>query len=143
MSADDAARRLRLFLSEPFEAGRHNRRIGKIRDIEKTIPAGPVPAPHREAPMSFLEETDPEIHDIIRKETERQARTLELIAAATLLAVLAGLPLDPLWARLAARPLVEATLDAGLQTWLTGLLYDAVTGWHDLGAVNAAAMPAA
>lgn len=81
MSADDAARRLRLFLSEPFEAGRHTRRIEKIRGIEKTIPAGPTPATHREAPMSTLKETDPEIHDIIRKETERQAYTLELIAS--------------------------------------------------------------
>ncbi|HSE14574.1 MAG TPA: ribose 5-phosphate isomerase B, partial [Candidatus Deferrimicrobium sp.] len=34
MSADDAERRLRLFLSEPFEAGRHSRRIGKILGIE-------------------------------------------------------------------------------------------------------------
>ena len=81
MSADDAARRLRLFLSEPFEAGRHARRIEKIRGIEKTIPAGPAPAAHREAPMSFLKETDPEIHDIIRRETERQAYKLELIAS--------------------------------------------------------------
>jgi glycine hydroxymethyltransferase len=81
MSADDAARRLRLFLSEPFEAGRHTRRIEKIRGIEKTIPAGPAPAAHREAPMSFLKETDPEIYDIIRKETERQAYKLELIAS--------------------------------------------------------------
>jgi len=31
--------------------------------------------------MSFLKETDPEIYDIIRKETERQAHTLELIAS--------------------------------------------------------------
>ncbi len=81
MSADDAARRLRLFLSEPFEAGRHTRRIEKIRGIEKTIQAGPAPAAHREAPMSFLKETDPEIYDIIRKETERQAYKLELIAS--------------------------------------------------------------
>src|SRR5512132_4070389 len=81
MSADDAARRLRLFLSEPFEAGRHTRRIEKIRGIEKTISAGPAPAAHREAPMTYLKETDPEIHDIIRKETERQAHTLELIAS--------------------------------------------------------------
>jgi glycine hydroxymethyltransferase len=53
MSADDAARRLRLFLSEPFEAGRHTRRIEKIHGIE----------------------------NIIRKETERQAYKLELIAS--------------------------------------------------------------
>jgi len=31
--------------------------------------------------MSFLKETDPEIYDIIRKETERQAYKLELIAS--------------------------------------------------------------
>ena len=54
MSADDAARRLRLFLSEPFEAGRHARRIEKIRGIEKTIPAGAAPAAQRGAPMSYL-----------------------------------------------------------------------------------------
>jgi len=47
MSADDAARRLRIFLSEPFEAGRHTRRLEKIRGIEKTIPAGPR-RPHTE-----------------------------------------------------------------------------------------------
>ncbi|TRZ99363.1 MAG: ribose 5-phosphate isomerase B [Deltaproteobacteria bacterium] len=81
MSADDAARRLRIFLSEPFEAGRHAVRLEKIRGNEKTIPAGPAPAVQREAPMSFLKETDPEIHDIIRRETERQAHTLELIAS--------------------------------------------------------------
>ncbi|HEX2720875.1 MAG TPA: ribose 5-phosphate isomerase B, partial [Candidatus Deferrimicrobium sp.] len=81
MPADDAARRLRLFLSEPFEAGRHTRRIEKIRGIEKIIPAGAAPAAQRGAPMSYLKETDPEIHDIIRKETERQAYKLELIAS--------------------------------------------------------------
>ena len=31
--------------------------------------------------MSYLKETDPEIHDIIRRETERQAYKLELIAS--------------------------------------------------------------
>ena len=81
MSGDDAVRRLRLFLAEPFEAGRHSRRIEKIRGIEKTIPAGPGPAPQREVRMSFLKETDPEIHDIIRRETERQAYKIELIAS--------------------------------------------------------------
>ncbi|TFH30019.1 MAG: ribose 5-phosphate isomerase B, partial [Deltaproteobacteria bacterium] len=81
MSADDAARRLRIFLSEPFEAGRHTARLEKIRGIEKTIPAGTEPSVQREEPMSFLKETDPEIHDIIRRETERQAHTLELIAS--------------------------------------------------------------
>ena len=81
MTGDDAERRLRIFLDGPFEAGRHDRRLEKIRCIEKTIPAGPAPADHREAPMSFLKETDPEIYDIIRKETERQAHKLELIAS--------------------------------------------------------------
>jgi len=81
MSEDDASRRLRLFLSEPFEAGRHTRRVDKIRGIEKTIQAGPAPAAQREAPMSFLKETDPEIYDVLRRETERQASTLELIAS--------------------------------------------------------------
>ncbi|GAB4230117.1 MAG: hypothetical protein OHK0028_04480 [Deltaproteobacteria bacterium] len=81
MSPDDAVRRLRLFLSEPFEAGRHARRVGKIRTIETTNPAGSGTAAPREAPMSFLKKTDPEIYDIIRKETERQARTIELIAS--------------------------------------------------------------
>src|SRR5512140_1821520 len=42
MTPDDAERRLRLFLSEPFDGGRHERRIEKIRGIEKTIPAGPA-----------------------------------------------------------------------------------------------------
>jgi len=81
MSADDAERRLRIFLSEPFEAGRHTRRIEKIRSIEKIIPAGSPPAANREEPMASLRETDPEIYDIIRKETERQAYKLELIAS--------------------------------------------------------------
>jgi len=35
MSPGDAVRRLRIFLSEPFEGGRHGGRLAKIRDIEK------------------------------------------------------------------------------------------------------------
>ena len=83
MDAGDAARRLRLFLSEPFEGGRHAGRVGKIRGIEEKIAAGPGTghAGRGGARMSFLKETDPEIYDIIRKETERQAYKLELIAS--------------------------------------------------------------
>jgi glycine hydroxymethyltransferase len=83
MDPEDAARRLRLFLSEPFEGGRHGTRIGKIRGIEEKYTAGPGrgPAGLGVHGMSFLKESDPEIHEIIRKETERQAYRLELIAS--------------------------------------------------------------
>lgn len=37
MDAADAARRLRIFLSEPFEKGRHARRLEKIARIEKRL----------------------------------------------------------------------------------------------------------
>jgi RpiB/LacA/LacB family sugar-phosphate isomerase len=35
MNPEDAARRLRMFLGESFEGGRHEKRIDKIRDIER------------------------------------------------------------------------------------------------------------
>jgi ribose 5-phosphate isomerase B len=37
MTADAAADRLRIFLSEPFEKGRHERRVKKIGSIEKRV----------------------------------------------------------------------------------------------------------
>jgi ribose 5-phosphate isomerase B len=40
MSVEDAVRRLRLFLEEPFEGGRHERRITKIHHIEKKNSTG-------------------------------------------------------------------------------------------------------
>jgi ribose 5-phosphate isomerase B len=40
MSVEDAVRRLRLFLEEPFAGGRHERRITKIHRIEKKNSAG-------------------------------------------------------------------------------------------------------
>jgi ribose 5-phosphate isomerase B len=40
MSPEDAVRRLRIFLSEPFEGGRHRGRLAKIRDIEKKNSTG-------------------------------------------------------------------------------------------------------
>jgi glycine hydroxymethyltransferase len=83
MDPGDAARRLRLFLTEPFEGGRHGVRVGKIRGIEEKYTAGPCEgaAGSGEPGMSYLKETDPEIHEILRKETERQAYRLELIAS--------------------------------------------------------------
>jgi glycine hydroxymethyltransferase len=83
MDPEDAARRLRLFLEEPFEGGRHGARVGKIRGIEEKYAAcpGSGAAGLGEPGMSFLKETDPEIYEIIRKETERQAYRLELIAS--------------------------------------------------------------
>ena len=83
MSVEDAVRRLRLFLTEPFEEGRHARRVAKIHDLEKKPSAGPGSgaAGQGEARMSHLKETDPEIYEIIRRETERQAFRLEMIAS--------------------------------------------------------------
>jgi len=83
MAPEDAVRRLRLFLAEPFEGGRHEGRLGKIRGIENTIAAGPGPGPagQGEPRMSYLRQTDPEIYEVIRRETERQAYRLELIAS--------------------------------------------------------------
>ena len=40
MSSEDAIRRLRIFLAEPFEGGRHRGRLEKIRDIEKKNSTG-------------------------------------------------------------------------------------------------------
>ncbi len=45
MSAEDAVRRLRIFLSEPFEGGRHGRRLSKIHDIERKNSTGHGPGP--------------------------------------------------------------------------------------------------
>ena len=83
MDPGDAVRRLRIFLSEPFEGGRHQGRLSKIRDIERTFSAAPGPGPvvQGEPRMSFLKATDPEIYEIIHRETERQAYRLELIAS--------------------------------------------------------------
>ncbi|MBE0603823.1 MAG: ribose 5-phosphate isomerase B [Deltaproteobacteria bacterium] len=83
MEAGDAERRLRLFLTEPFEGGRHAARLDKIRGIEANLKEAPgAGAPGQgEGRMSFLKETDPEIYEIIRKETERQAYKLEMIAS--------------------------------------------------------------
>jgi len=83
MEAGDAERRLRLFLSEQFEGGRHAGRIAKIRGIEANLKEAPgAGAPGQgEGRMSFLKETDPEIYEIVRKETERQAYKLEMIAS--------------------------------------------------------------
>jgi glycine hydroxymethyltransferase len=83
MDAGDAERRLRLFLTEPFEGGRHAARLDKIRGIEakfKEAPGAGMPG-QGEGRMSFLRETDPEIYEVIRKETERQAYKLEMIAS--------------------------------------------------------------
>lgn len=56
---------LSAFFDTPFESGRHLRRIEKIE----------------RAPMSFLKQTDPEIHDAIQKEILRQETSIELIAS--------------------------------------------------------------
>jgi len=83
MDPGDAVRRLRLFLSEPFEGGRHQGRVSKIRDIERSFSASPGAgtAGQGDPRMSFLKAADPEIYEIIRRETERQAFRLELIAS--------------------------------------------------------------
>jgi len=83
MDPGDAVRRLRLFLSEPFEGGRHQGRVSKIRDIERSFSAAPGAgtAGQGDPRMSFLKAADPEIYEIIRRETERQAFRLELIAS--------------------------------------------------------------
>ena len=83
MEAGDAERRLRLFLTEPFEGDRHAARLEKIRGIEANLKeAQGAGAPGQgDDGMSFLKETDPEIYEIIRKETERQAYKLEMIAS--------------------------------------------------------------
>ena len=83
MEAGDAERRLRMFLTEPFEGDRHAARLEKIRGIEANLKeAQGAGAPGEgDDGMSFLKETDPEIYEIIRKETERQAYKLEMIAS--------------------------------------------------------------
>ncbi len=78
MKADAAVARLRIFLSETFEKGRHARRVKKIRGIEKRIGRPGVQERSGER-MSSLKTVDPEIYEIIRRETERQAYGLELI----------------------------------------------------------------
>ena len=40
MTAEDAVRRLRIFLAEGFEGGRHGGRLSKIRDIERKNSTG-------------------------------------------------------------------------------------------------------
>ena len=40
MSAEDVVRRLRIFLAEGFEGGRHGGRLSKIRDIERKNATG-------------------------------------------------------------------------------------------------------
>ncbi len=83
MESGDAERRLRLFLSEPFEGGRHSGRIAKIRGIEANLKEAPGAGAtgQGEGRMSYLKDADPEIYEIVRKETERQAYKLEMIAS--------------------------------------------------------------
>ena len=66
---------LRVWLTTDFEGGRHQRRIDEITAIEN----GEIRC---DAPSSTpCAATDPEIADIIRRETERQNTTIQLIAS--------------------------------------------------------------
>ena len=65
-----------IWLDTPFEGGRHARRVEKIAALEQRLARTAAAAR-----MRPLEQVDPEIAKAIRGETERQARSLELIAS--------------------------------------------------------------
>jgi len=69
INAEEAKNLLKVWLDAKFEAGRHARRVEKISGVESALWAGP------------LRSVDPETADAIRKETEREEYTLELIAS--------------------------------------------------------------
>ena len=69
INAGEAKNLLRVWLDAKFEGGRHARRVDKISGLESALWAGP------------LRSVDPETADAIRKETEREEYTLELIAS--------------------------------------------------------------
>ena len=56
-----------VWLATPFEGGRHQRRLDKIKETELK--------------MSYLMQADPEVAEAIRQETRRQADKLEMIAS--------------------------------------------------------------
>jgi len=69
-SPEDAASILDAWLSAEFEGGRHERRVGKIKDYASET-AGTI----------AVYDTDPEIYALLKKEDRRQKENLELIAS--------------------------------------------------------------
>jgi len=69
INAEEAKKLLEVWLEAKFEAGRHARRVEKISGVESAILGGP------------LRSVDPDTADAIRKETEREEYTLEMIAS--------------------------------------------------------------
>jgi len=69
INAEEAKNLLKVWLDAKFEAGRHARRVEKISGVESALLGGP------------LRSVDPDTADAIRKETEREEYTLELIAS--------------------------------------------------------------
>ena len=69
-TAQEAADILEAWLNAEFEGGRHERRVGKIKDYACES-AGTI----------AVHDTDPEIYAIIKEEDKRQKENLELIAS--------------------------------------------------------------
>ena len=63
---------LELWLSTPFEGGRHERRVAQIADIERE---------EYDRPMPWPQNPDDEVFALIDRELERQNTTLQLIAS--------------------------------------------------------------
>jgi glycine hydroxymethyltransferase len=74
LSASEAWEIVKAWLDEPFEGGRHQRRIEMIDDLTRNAGASRETAP-------ALAKQDPEIAKYIRLEARRQALSLELIAS--------------------------------------------------------------
>src|SRR5574341_854922 len=76
LDAADGLEIVRTWLDTPFDGGRHARRLQKIEELERRF----HPRPESES-MSALKTVDPEIHEAIRAEAEREENKIILIAS--------------------------------------------------------------
>ena len=73
LTASQALKIIAIWLHTPFSGGRHERRIKKMEILKSEM--------NTNAPIPSLEELDPTIFDLIKKEHLRQKENIELIAS--------------------------------------------------------------
>ncbi len=76
LDAADGLEIVKTWLHTPFDGGRHARRLQKIEELERRF----HPRPESES-MPALKTVDPEIHEAIRAEAEREENKIILIAS--------------------------------------------------------------
>ncbi len=79
--ADRALQIVRTFIDTPFAGGRHERRVEKIANLERRTESAMDTTDIVTAQLRRLDEVDPQIADVLRREVHRQAEGLELIAS--------------------------------------------------------------